>query len=68
MSLIEIGCGKTWKIPRGPDGEKRPVDFMGNADKVMRAATGEETESAGWRPRSVQEEPDCSMKAFASEV
>jgi len=39
MSLIEIGCGKTWKIPRGPDGEKRPVDFMGNADKVMRAAT-----------------------------
>jgi hypothetical protein len=30
-------------MPRGPRGEKRPVDVIGNAVKVMRIATGEET-------------------------
>ena len=35
-------------MPRGPRGEKRPADVIGNAVKVMRIATGEETEeSAG---------------------
>jgi hypothetical protein len=29
---------------RGPRGEKRPADVIGNAVKVMRIATGEETE------------------------
>ena len=30
-------------MPRGPKGEKRPADVIGNAVKVMRIATGEET-------------------------
>jgi hypothetical protein len=29
---------------RGPNGEKRPADFIGNAVKVMRIATGEEAD------------------------
>ena len=32
------------RMPRGPRGEKRPADVIGNAVKVMRIATGEETE------------------------
>jgi hypothetical protein len=31
-------------MPRGPKGEKRPADVIGNAVKVMRIATGDETE------------------------
>jgi hypothetical protein len=31
-------------MPKGPNGEKRPADVIGNAVKVMRIATGEETE------------------------
>ena len=31
-------------MPRGPKGEKRPADVIGNAVRVMRIATGEETE------------------------
>jgi hypothetical protein len=31
-------------MPRGPRGEKRPADVIGHAVKVMRIATGEETE------------------------
>ena len=29
-------------MPKGPKGEKRPTDVIGNAVKVMRIATGEE--------------------------
>ncbi len=29
-------------MPKGPRGEKRPADLIGNAVKVMRIATGEE--------------------------
>lgn len=32
-------------MPKGPRGEKRPADVIGNAVKVMRIATGEEEES-----------------------
>jgi hypothetical protein len=32
-------------MPRGPKGEKRPADVIGNAVKVMRIATGEEPET-----------------------
>jgi hypothetical protein len=32
-------------MPTGPKGEKRPADVIGNAVKVMRIATGEETEA-----------------------
>jgi hypothetical protein len=31
-------------MPKGPRGEKRAADVIGNAVKVMRIATGEETE------------------------
>ena len=31
-------------MPKGPRGEKRPSDVIGNAVKVMRIATGEEEE------------------------
>jgi hypothetical protein len=31
-------------MPEGPRGDKRPADVIGNAVKVMRIATGEETE------------------------
>ena len=33
-------------MPRGPKGEKRPADVIGNAVHVMRIATGEVEESA----------------------
>ncbi len=33
-------------MPRGPKGEKRPADVIGNAVKVMRIAVGEEEEEA----------------------
>ena len=32
-------------MPRGPKGEKRPADVIGNAVKVMRIATGEEDDA-----------------------
>ena len=32
-------------MPKGPKGEKRPADVIGNAVKVMRIATGEEEEA-----------------------
>ena len=32
-------------MPHGPKGEKRPADVIGNAVKVMRIATGEDTET-----------------------
>jgi hypothetical protein len=33
-------------MPKGPQGQKRPADVIGNAVRVMRIATGEETEEA----------------------
>lgn len=32
-------------MPRGPKGEKRPADVIGTAVKVMKIATGEESET-----------------------
>ena len=32
-------------MPKGPKGQKRPADVIGNAVKVMRIATGEEDET-----------------------
>jgi hypothetical protein len=32
-------------MPRGPKGEKRPADVIGNAVHVMRIATGEVAEN-----------------------
>ena len=31
-------------MPRGPKGEKRPADVIGNAVKVMKIAVGEESD------------------------
>lgn len=31
-------------MPRGPKGEKRPADVIGNAVKIARIATGEEAD------------------------
>jgi hypothetical protein len=31
-------------MPKGPKGEKRPADVIGNAAMVMRIATGEQTD------------------------
>ena len=31
-------------MPKGPKGEKRPADVIGNAVKVMKIAVGEEVE------------------------
>jgi hypothetical protein len=38
-------------MPRGPRGEKRSADVIGNAVKVMRIATGEEPEDLGKAPQ-----------------
>jgi hypothetical protein len=38
------GCGEKRRVtlmPRGPKGEKRPADVIGNAVHVMRIATGD---------------------------
>lgn len=32
-------------MPKGPKGQKRPADVIGNAIKVMRIATGEDEET-----------------------
>ena len=34
-------------MPKGPKGQKRPADVIGNAVKVMRILTGEEQEDFG---------------------
>ena len=45
-------------MPRGPKAEKHPADVIGNAVKVMRIFTGEETEELstdGGKNRAAQE-------------
>jgi hypothetical protein len=42
-------------MPRGPRGEKRPADVIGNAVRVMRIATGEETEETDSVKSAAQE-------------
>jgi hypothetical protein len=43
-------------MPRGPRGEKRPADVIGNAVKVMRIATGEEPGDIDERAKSAAAE------------
>ena len=38
-------------MPRGPKGEKRPADVIGNAVHVMRIATGEIEDNPSKAPR-----------------
>jgi hypothetical protein len=44
-------------MPRGPRGERRPADVIGNAVKVMRIATGEEPEDFGPTPADQGKDP-----------
>jgi hypothetical protein len=37
-------------MPKGPKGEKRPADVIGNAVKVMRIAVGDEVEIRDFSP------------------
>jgi len=37
-------------MPKGPRGERRPADVVGNAIKIARIATGEEQEDRGSTP------------------
>jgi hypothetical protein len=41
-------------MPRGPKGEKRPADVIGNAVHVMRIATGEAEEDRGSAPNRAE--------------
>jgi len=42
-------------MPKGPQGQKRPADVIGNAVHVMRIATGQELET-GTEPKSAAAE------------
>jgi hypothetical protein len=44
-------------MPRGPKGERRPADVIGAAVKVMRIATGDESEDYGPSPESEGKDP-----------
>ena len=39
--LMALSLQLRGAMPRGPKGERRPADVIGNAVKVMRTATGE---------------------------
>ena len=49
-------------MPRGPKGEKRPADVIGNAVHVMRIATGEAEDSASTPNVSDQNAPPRGQK------
>ena len=55
-------------MPRGPRGEKRPADVIGNAVRVMRIATGEETEELDPVKSAAQELGSRGGKARAARV
>ena len=40
-------------MPKGPKGEKRPADVIGNAVKVMRIATGEDSDNPPYEGKSL---------------
>ncbi len=55
-------------MPRGPKGEKRPADVIGNAVHVMRIATGEIEESTpSGRIRSGRAGAKARTKALSPE-
>lgn len=55
-------------MPRGPKGEKRPADVIGNAVHVMRIATGEIEEALpSGRARSGQKGAKARMDALGPE-
>ncbi len=46
-------------MPKGPQGQKRPADVIGNAVKVMRIATGEAGEDIS-TPESQGKDPNAA--------
>jgi hypothetical protein len=55
-------------MPRGPKGEKRPADVIGNAVHIMRIATGEVEEAApSGRFRSGHAGAKARARALSSE-
>lgn len=55
-------------MPRGPQGEKRPADVIGNAVKVMRIAIGEETDEPDVAKSAAQELGSRGGKARAARM
>jgi hypothetical protein len=58
-------------MPRGPKGERRPADVIGNAVKVMRIAVGEETEKLHFdegKNKAAQEQGKLGSVARAKAV
>jgi hypothetical protein len=55
-------------MPKGPRGEKRPADVIGAAVKVMRIATGEETEDTDSAKSAAQELGARGGKARAAKM
>lgn len=55
-------------MPRGPRGEKRPADVIGNAVHIMRIATGEieETKAKSGRSRSGRAGAEARSKSLSS--
>jgi hypothetical protein len=49
-------------MPKGPRGEKRLADVIGNAVKVMRIATGEEADDYGKKPEKNQAAAELGQK------
>jgi len=50
-------------MPRGPKGEKRPADVIGNAVHVMRVATGEIEDPPSKAPaRALFKRPTISLQ------
>ncbi|MGH6923170.1 MAG: RNA-binding protein [Propylenella sp.] len=43
-------------MPRGPKGEKRPADVIGNAVRIMEIATGQREEEYEGKPESAAAE------------
>ena len=41
-------------MPKGPQGQKRPADVVGNAVMIAKSATGEENESGFKQPAKVK--------------
>ena len=55
-------------MPKGPQGQKRPADVIGNAVRVMRIATGEEEDDADPVKSAAQELGSRGGKARAARM
>lgn len=57
-------------MPKGPKGEKRPADVIGNAVKVMKIAVGEDFDETpnGGKNRAAQELGQKGGKARAQKL